>query len=79
MSMQRTDSRAMAEAGSKNRTVQGIDQRLLIFTFLPREPGGYPTGATGPYAPWRLKTSVGDIAACAGAIFQTSIGKDGLA
>jgi hypothetical protein len=24
-------------------------------------------------------TSVGDIAACAGAIFQTSIGKDGLA
>ncbi len=78
MSKQRIDSYAMAGAGSKNRTVQGIDQRLLIFTFLLRNRDGHPTGAKGPYAPWRLITSVGDIAARSGTIFLTSVGKDGL-
>jgi len=32
-----------------------------------------------PYAPCRLITSVGDIAACLGPRFQTSVGKDGIA
>lgn len=77
MSIQRTDSRTTAEAGSKHRAVERIDQRLLKLMFLLRERGWYPARA-GHQAPWRLIRSVGNIAPYSGAIFQTSIGKDDL-
>ena len=79
MSMLRTDSRAVAEAGSKNRAVQGVDQRLPIYPSLLRERVGYATRATRLCAPWRFITTIGDMAACLSPIFQTSVGKDGIA
>jgi hypothetical protein len=39
---------------------------------------GSLVSAAGPYEPWRVSASVGNIAACSAAIFQTSVGKDGL-
>jgi len=79
MSMLRTESRAVAEAGSKNRAVQGVDQRLPIYTFLLRERDGYTTRATRLCAPSRFITTTGSMAACLGSIFQTIAGKDGIA
>ena len=66
--------------------VKGMSERLIISHYENNYGGAVKRLnlieeklAELDYAPWRLITSVGDIAACAGAIFQTSIGKDGLA
>ncbi len=42
MSMQRTDSRVIPGAAVKNRIVQWVDQRLLIFMLLRHELNEHP-------------------------------------
>ena len=51
----------------------------VLVSGVGRERDGYPPRATRLCASWRFITTIGDMAACSGPIFQTSVGKDGIA